>query len=55
MTTPAFPLLNEIQRRMAQAIEKSTYTWPPTRLLPMLPNKETEKLVSCRFLRQVLC
>jgi hypothetical protein len=24
------------------------------RLLLMLPNKETEKLVSCRFLRQVL-
>jgi hypothetical protein len=51
MTPSAFPLLTEIQRRVAQAIGKSTYTWPPARLLPMLPNKETEKLVSCRFLR----
>jgi hypothetical protein len=50
MTAPASPLLNEIQRCVEQAIGKSTYTWPPTRLLPMLPNKETEKLVSCRFL-----
>jgi hypothetical protein len=54
MAAPAFPSLNEIQRRVAQAIEKSTYTWPHVRLLPMLLNKETVKLVFCRFLRHVL-
>jgi hypothetical protein len=50
----AFPSLNEIERHVVLAIEKSTFTWPPVRLLLMLPNKETEKLVSCRFIRQVL-
>jgi hypothetical protein len=54
MTVPTFPSLNEIQHRVALAIGKSTFTWPPTRLLPMLLNKETKKLVSCRLLRQVL-
>jgi hypothetical protein len=51
MTVPVFPSLNEIQRRVVQAIGKSTYTWPSARILPMLPNKDTEKLVSCRFLQ----
>jgi hypothetical protein len=55
MTAPAFPSLNKIQHHIALAIGKLTFTWPPTRFLPMLPNKETEKLVSCFFLRQVLC
>jgi hypothetical protein len=50
MTAPAFPSRNEIQRRVVLTIEKSTFMWPPTRLLLMLPNKEIEKLVSCRFL-----
>jgi hypothetical protein len=54
MTTPAFPLLNEIQCRVVLAIGKSTFTWPSARLLPMLPNKETENLVSCCFLQQVI-
>jgi hypothetical protein len=34
---------------MALAIRKLTFTWLPTRLLPMLPNGETEKLVSGFF------
>jgi hypothetical protein len=50
MTAPAIPSPTEIQRRVAQAIGKSTFTWPLARLLPMLPNKETEKLVSRHFL-----
>jgi hypothetical protein len=45
MTAPDIPLLNEIQRRVSVAIEKSTFVWPPAQLLPMLPNEGTEKLV----------
>jgi hypothetical protein len=40
----------EVQRRVAQAIGGWTYLWPPSRLLPMLPNAGTEKVVSCRLL-----
>jgi hypothetical protein len=54
LTALAFPSPNKIERCMAQAIRKSTYTWTPTQLLLMLPNKETEKLVCRRFLPQVL-
>jgi hypothetical protein len=36
----------EVQRRVAHAIERSTYSWTPSRLLPMLPNEGTEKFVS---------
>jgi hypothetical protein len=39
VTTVVFSSLNEIQRRVTQAIEKSSYSWPPVRLLPMLPNE----------------
>jgi hypothetical protein len=53
MTAPAFLSPNEIQRRVVLAIGKSTFTWPSARLLPMLPNGETEKFVSCFFFRQV--
>jgi hypothetical protein len=49
VTASVFPSPNEIQRHVAQAIGKSTYTWPPTGLLPMLPDQGTEKFVSCRF------
>jgi hypothetical protein len=51
MTALVFPSLNEIQCCVVLVIGKSTFTWPPAWLLSMLPNKETEKLVSCRFLR----
>jgi hypothetical protein len=54
MTASAFPSPNEIQRRVALAIGESTFTSLPTRLLPMLPNREAEKMVNFRFLRQVL-
>jgi hypothetical protein len=36
----------EVQLRMAQAIGRSTYSRSPSRLLPMLPNARTEKIVS---------
>jgi hypothetical protein len=48
------PSLEEIQRRVALAIRKSNFSWPPARLLPMLPKEGIEKLVSCSFFRQVL-
>jgi hypothetical protein len=54
MAIPAFPSLNEIQCCVALAIGKSIFTWPLARLLPMLPNGETKKFVSCFFFRQVL-
>jgi hypothetical protein len=49
VTAPKHSSLNKIQRCMALAIRKLTFTWLPTRLLPMLPNGETEKLVSGFF------
>jgi hypothetical protein len=53
MTTPAFLPRNEIQRHVALAIGKLTFTWPPARHLPMLPKGEIEKFVSCFFFQQV--
>jgi hypothetical protein len=54
VTTPELLSQNEIQCRVALAIGKSIFTWPPTRFLPMLPNGDTEKLVSgLLFFRQV--
>jgi hypothetical protein len=53
VTAPEFLSLNEIQHRVVLAIGKSTFMWPPARLLPILPNGETEKLVSGFFFRQV--
>jgi hypothetical protein len=50
MTAPSLSLSLEVQCRVAQAIGRSTYTWPPSRLLPMLPNTVTEKVVNCRLL-----
>jgi hypothetical protein len=35
---------------VAQAIGRSTYSWPLTRLLPMLPHKGAEKFVSHHLL-----
>jgi hypothetical protein len=46
VTAPFLPSPLEVQRRVAQAIERSTYSWTPSRLLPMLPNEGTEKFVS---------
>jgi hypothetical protein len=43
VTVPLLPSLLEVQRRMAQAIERSTYSWSPSRLLPTLPNARTKK------------
>jgi hypothetical protein len=46
VTTPEPPSLDEIQHRVALAIGKASYSWPPSRLLPMLPNEGTKKHVS---------
>jgi hypothetical protein len=53
-TVTAVELLSllEVQRRVAQAIGRSTYSCPPARMLPMLPNSGTEKFVSCLSSRQ---
>jgi hypothetical protein len=37
-TAQLLPSQLEVQRRMAQAIERSTYSWPLSQLLLMLPN-----------------
>jgi hypothetical protein len=54
MTTPLPPSSLEVQCRVAQAIGRSTYSWPPSLLLPMLPNAGTENIVSCSSSRRVL-
>jgi hypothetical protein len=46
VTAPSLPLPLEVQRHVVQAIGRSTYSWPPLWLLPMLPNEGTEKFVS---------
>jgi hypothetical protein len=51
VTTPTLLSPLEIQHRMAQAIGKVSYSWPPAWLLPMLPHEGTERLVSRCFLR----
>jgi hypothetical protein len=47
---PPSPL--EVQHRVAQVIGRATYSWPPSRMLPMLPNAGMEKFVSCPSSRQ---
>jgi hypothetical protein len=47
VTASSLPSSLEVQRRVAQVIGRSTYLWLPSRLLPMLPNAQTEKVVSC--------
>jgi hypothetical protein len=50
VTAPTLPSPLEIQRRMAQAIGKVSYSWPQARLLSMLPHEGTKKLVSHHLL-----
>jgi hypothetical protein len=50
VTAPSLPSPLVVQRRVAQATGRSTYSWLPTRLLPMLPHEGTEKFVSHRLL-----
>jgi hypothetical protein len=54
VTTPSPLSPLEVQRRVAQAIGRSSYSWSPSRLLPMLPSAGTEKFVSCSSSRYVL-
>jgi hypothetical protein len=44
VTAPLLPSPLEVQCRVAQVIGISTYSWPLSRLLPMLPNTGTENL-----------
>jgi hypothetical protein len=53
VTTPEFSSPLEVQHRVTQAIGRSTYSSPPSRMLPMLPNVGTEKIVSCLSPREV--
>jgi hypothetical protein len=53
VTAPELPSPLEVQRRVAQAIGRSTYLWLSSRMLPMLPNTGTEKIVSCLSSREV--
>jgi hypothetical protein len=53
VTAPTLSSPLEIQRHAAQAIGKASYSWPPARLLPMLPHEGTERLVSRCLLRRV--
>jgi hypothetical protein len=53
VTAPSPPSLLEVQRRVAQAVGRSTYSWPPSRMLPMLPDAGTEKFVTCSSSRHV--
>jgi hypothetical protein len=50
VTAPSLPSPLEVRRHVAQAIGRSTYSWPPARLLPMLPHEGTKKIVSHRLL-----
>jgi hypothetical protein len=53
VTVLELPSSLEVQRQVAQATERSTYSWPPSQMLLMLPNAGTEKFVSCLSSRQV--
>jgi hypothetical protein len=44
VTAPELPSPLEVQCQVAQAIGRSAYSWPPSRMLPMLPNVGTKKL-----------
>jgi hypothetical protein len=41
VTAPSFPSSLEVQHHVVQSIGRSTYSWPPSRVLPMLPNAGT--------------
>jgi hypothetical protein len=46
VTVSSLPSSLEVQCHVAHVIGRSTYSWPPSRLLPMLPNVGTDKVVS---------
>jgi hypothetical protein len=54
VTAPSLSSSLDVQRRVAQVIGRSTYSWPLSRLLPMLPNAGIEKVVSCSSSRCIL-
>jgi hypothetical protein len=54
VTALSLPLSLEVQRRMGQAIGRSTYSWSPSRLLPMLLDVGIENFVSSSSSRCIL-
>jgi hypothetical protein len=55
VTAPELPSPLEVRRRVVQAIGRATYSWPPSHMLPMLPNAGTEKFVSFVFSASFIC
>jgi hypothetical protein len=53
MTALELPSPLEVQCRVAQVIGRATYSWPLSRMLPMLTNTGTKKFVSCPSRRLV--
>jgi hypothetical protein len=49
MTVSSLSSSLEVQRHVGQAIGRSSYSWPPSRLLPMVPNAGTENCKSFIF------
>jgi hypothetical protein len=41
VSAPFIPSLLEVQQPMVQVIGRSTYSWPLSRLLPIIPNEGT--------------
>jgi hypothetical protein len=54
VTAPSLPSSLEVQRHVAQAIGRSTYSWPLSRLLPDAPQRGDQKIVSCSSSRCIL-
>jgi hypothetical protein len=44
VTAPTLPSPLEVQRRVAQAVRRSTYSWPLARLLSMPPMRGRRNL-----------
>jgi hypothetical protein len=54
VTAPSLSSSLKVQHRVGQAIGRSTYLWPPSWLLQMLPNAGTKKFVSSSSSRCIL-
>ena len=46
VTTNPLPSRAEVHHRVAQAVGDSQFMWPPTNLLPMLPDETTKSKVN---------
>jgi hypothetical protein len=54
MTTDKAPWVGMVTARARAFIGKATYSWPLSRMLPMLPSTGTKKFLSCSSPWQVL-